>query len=41
MNLSFESSVISYGCQTDAYGLAGSNPFESSVISYGCQTNSE
>ena len=37
--LRFESSVISYGCQTQLLSLSGLLPFESSVISYGCQTN--
>ena len=36
--LRFESSVISYGCQT-FFSFFPQNPqFESSVISYGCQT---
>ena len=34
----FESSVISYGCQTFAFVIMLPNVFESSVISYGCQT---
>ena len=34
----FESSVISYGCQTTYWKKNGTDPFESSVISYGCQT---
>ena len=36
--LRFESSVISYGCQTSNTRTARHNKFESSVISYGCQT---
>ena len=34
----FESSVISYGCQTRQTVGKGNLQFESSVISYGCQT---
>ena len=37
--LRFESSVISYGCQTTCGLIAKRESFESSVISYGCQTN--
>ena len=37
--LRFESSVISYGCQTAVRFRPGIPQFESSVISYGCQTN--
>ena len=36
--LRFESSVISYGCQTLFDALWMNEMFESSVISYGCQT---
>ena len=36
--LRFESSVISYGCQTKFAWNIRHNAFESSVISYGCQT---
>ena len=36
--LRFESSVISYGCQTDPKNHDKADKFESSVISYGCQT---
>ena len=36
--LRFESSVISYGCQTRIASENLANRFESSVISYGCQT---
>ena len=36
--LRFESSVISYGCQTNRNPFWTSWTFESSVISYGCQT---
>ena len=36
--LRFESSVISYGCQTSAAVTVTVKQFESSVISYGCQT---
>ena len=36
--LRFESSVISYGCQTVLTFLTALSLFESSVISYGCQT---
>ena len=36
--LRFESSVISYGCQTNFYFFFHVTKFESSVISYGCQT---
>ena len=36
--LRFESSVISYGCQTAERLEEPSREFESSVISYGCQT---
>ncbi len=36
--LRFESSVISYGCQTVRKEYNFSASFESSVISYGCQT---
>ena len=35
----FESSVISYGCQTAAFIEEYLKGFESSVISYGCQTH--
>ena len=35
----FESSVISYGSQTDVSQLASPSTFESSVISYGSQTS--
>ena len=35
----FESSVISYGCQTKARPSRCSLQFESSVILYGCQTS--
>ena len=34
----FESSVISYGCQTITLLINRRFQFESSVISYGCQT---
>ena len=36
--LRFESSVISYGCQTVKISSSNTLLFESSVISYGCQT---
>ena len=36
--LRFESSVISYGCQTIGVMPITQDGFESSVISYGCQT---
>ena len=36
--LRFESSVISYGCQTPQRNYHQALQFESSVISYGCQT---
>ena len=36
--LRFESSVISYGCQTTQEQEWKTGVFESSVISYGCQT---
>ena len=36
--LRFESSVISYGCQTRLVCFHNRSKFESSVISYGCQT---
>ena len=36
--LRFESSVISYGCQTEKSSGKEAKGFESSVISYGCQT---
>ena len=36
--LRFESSVISYGCQTPNRIVWEHWKFESSVISYGCQT---
>ena len=36
--LRFESSVISYGCQTKVTVDTPILVFESSVISYGCQT---
>ena len=36
--LEFESSVISYGCQTPDPQNDAQDMFESSVISYGCQT---
>ena len=36
--LRFESSVISYGCQTVLCDVFPTVAFESSVISYGCQT---
>lgn len=36
--LRFESSVISYGCQTPWQDSPRSTSFESSVISYGYQT---
>ena len=36
--LRFESSVISYGCQTISPPTSAREAFESSVISYGCQT---
>ena len=36
--LRFESSVISYGCQTASVVIERDGVFESSVISYGCQT---
>ena len=36
--LRFESSVISYGCQTLTPSTLACSSFESSVISYGCQT---
>ena len=36
--LRFESSVISYGCQTTTVNNLSVELFESSVISYGCQT---
>ena len=36
--LRFESSVISYGCQTVIASEQADLLFESSVISYGCQT---
>ena len=36
--LRFESSVISYGCQTAETEIETKTMFESSVISYGCQT---
>ena len=39
--LRFESSVISYGCQTHCQQRNRTAPFESSVISYGCQTNAQ
>ena len=39
--LRFESSVISYGCQTSRKAGMIWTRFESSVISYGCQTNLE
>ena len=37
--LRFESSVISYGSQTDLFEVMEDKRFESSVISYGSQTN--
>ena len=39
--LRFESSVISYGCQTLLQSRSKESWFESSVISYGCQTVKE
>ena len=39
--LRFESSVISYGCQTKLGFYVIDIVFESSVISYGCQTTSD
>lgn len=36
--LRFESSVISYGCQTYSQNTSKHQRFESSVISYGYQT---
>ena len=39
--LRFESSVISYGCQTHLSLTVTVVWFESSVISYGCQTQAK
>ena len=38
MSFPFESSVISYGSQTNMAPVEGGDKFESSVISYGSQT---